>query len=846
MSGAPPDFDLSALDACDALLDEAAVHPLRQVRWTPPQLALLNCSGPWFQLRTGNQFGKAQPLDARVLTPHGWARMGGLREGDEVIAGDGSVTTVVGVYPQGVRPVLRLTFDDGATTRCCEEHLWVVKDREARTRKEHRRYGQWGVMQAGEIRRRWGDVPSAVQAVSIPTVGRNDHRDVPLPLDPYLLGVLLGDGCLRGRVGFTTDDGEVLGDVVGALPPGCAVEARGRYDYDIVGTERVGSHRVNPVLTAVRGLGLADKLSYDKRVPDAYLFAGTEQRIALLQGLMDTDGCINIGGAMDFCSVSEGLARDVQALVRSLGGKAVCSERARPTYTATDGMKREGARAWRVGVRLPGIDVFRIERKRERRLDPTSTSDDRILRSIVPDGEAECQCIAVAHPSHTYITDDYIVTHNTWAGCAEIIWRCLGKHPYKEVRKGPIEAWVICKSWSQSIAIQKKLWALLPKDEIAPDTAFTDKNGFAGVQKAVVFRNGSVIRIKTIGQDVLDLESATIHYVWIDEPLGDEGTFSALQMRLRRTGGHICITQTPATTGDLTWLREICVEGDAPLEVGKVRDLHFRMEPENFIPEGTSTPLLTEDGVPMDAAWIELEIAKTLPWQRGVRCHGEWEYAVTGQALEAFHRAKHVRDLRGRDRDLLPKTPVELSAGLDYGEDALRTCGVHVYTDLTGEYPRIFVMGEYAPREGTTIEMDAVGILGMLAETGDRWSDLDYAWADKRYEGRTSEKNARLLLSALAKRLGVTGELRPQVRVAKRGLKRDHFWPSVRWLHEAMIRPGHFVVDESCAWLIEALEKWDGTEKSPHKDVIDALRYALRHLWGPQPGAPGRVLRRMI
>lgn len=425
----------------------------------------------------------------------------------------------------------------------------------------------------------------------------------------------------------------------------------------------------------------------------------------------------------------------------------------------------------------------------------------------------------------------------TWVGAAEIIWRCEGSHPFKEVRQGPIEAWIVCKSWSQSIAIQKKVWTLLNKDTIDPDTTFNTKNGFAGVQKAVVFKNGSVIRFKTIGQDTLDLESATIHYVWIDEPLGDEGTFAALQARLRRTGGDICITMTPATTGDLSWLRKL-VDDKA------IADLHFRMEPQNFIPEGASEPLRTEDGIAMDAAWIEAEIAKTLSWARGVRCHGEWEYATTDRALEAFARARHVRDLRGRDAHLMPTGAVQLATGIDYGEDALRTCGVSLYIDTTGEHPRIFAMSEYVPQQGTTIEMDADGLIEMLGETGDRWSDLDYAWADKRYEGRTTKKSAKALEAALAKRMGITGELRPSVRVAKRGLKRDHFWASVRWLHEAMLRKDHFYVDASCVWLIEALEKWDGTEKHVGKDIIDALRYALRHLWGARNGAPSRVLRR--
>ena len=423
----------------------------------------------------------------------------------------------------------------------------------------------------------------------------------------------------------------------------------------------------------------------------------------------------------------------------------------------------------------------------------------------------------------------------TWAGAAEAIFRCIGRHPFREVRRGPIEAWVICSSWSQSIAIQGKIWELLPKDEIDPATAFDPKLGFRGTQKAVVFRNGSILRIKTAGQDALDLESATIHYAWIDEPLKHEGIWGALTSRIRRTGGDIGITMTPASAGNLDYLRELAEEG-------AIEDLHFRMEVQNFIPEGASEPLKTEDGVPMDQAWIDAEIAKTLPHQRAVRCHGEWEYAATDQALDAFDRRRHVVDIM--TAGVLPKV-VELAAGLDYGEDALRTCGVLVYLDTSGEFPRIFCMSEYAPKTPTTIDMDAEGLLHMLALRGDRWSDLDYVWADKRYTGRATVKNARVLREALAKRLKVTGELRPRIRVAKRGLQRGHFWPSVRWLHEAMIRPGHFYVDERCEWLIEALETWDGTEKHIAKDIIDALRYATRHLWGRSGGAPsGRIIRR--
>ena len=424
----------------------------------------------------------------------------------------------------------------------------------------------------------------------------------------------------------------------------------------------------------------------------------------------------------------------------------------------------------------------------------------------------------------------------TWVGAAEAHFHCLGRHPYKGVPAGPIEAWVLCHSWSQSVAIQKKLWQLAPHDELVPGQSFDPVNGFRGKSPALRYKNGSVLRIKTVGMDTMDLESATLHYIWIDEPLGNEAIFGALLLRLRRTGGRIVITMTPATTGDLTWLRERC-------ESGQITDLHFRMEPENFVPEGASKPLCTEDGRPMDAAWIEEEIANTPSYQRGVRCHGDWEFTATDKALEAFHRNRHVvPDMF--ESDVLPEHALEVCVGIDYGEDALRTCGVLVYVDTTSAHPRIFIMAEYAPEQGTTMDMDAAGLLGMLAATGDRWTDVDHVWADKKYEGRSTVKSARRLGTAIAKQLGTAGELKPSPRVAKRGLRNDHFWPSIRWLHEAMVRPGHFYVDGHCEHMIRSLETWDGRAKHPAKDIIDALRYALRHHWGKTQARAGRVLHR--
>ncbi len=420
----------------------------------------------------------------------------------------------------------------------------------------------------------------------------------------------------------------------------------------------------------------------------------------------------------------------------------------------------------------------------------------------------------------------------TWAGAADALWRCLGSHPYQDVRSPPIEVWVVCKSWSQSIAVQSKLWALCPKDAVTPDTAFSPKNGFKGVQRAIVFRNGSILRVKTVGQDTLDLASATIHYIWIDEPLGDAETFSELQMRLRRTAGSIGITMTPATTGDLAWLREL-------VEAQKATDLHYRMEAANFVPVGSARPLLDEAGTPMDAAWVADQIDRTLGWARPVRCHGEWEYGRVDAIFENFHTVNHViRDLT--TSDVRPRGELKLSIGVDYGEERLRTAAVLVGVDDSDPgMIRVYVLGEYAPDSATTIDMDAAAILEMVAAHGLRWSDLDYCYGDKRLQdarGRITRKSNGMLTRALEKAMRKRAGISPKFRGAKRGIGRGagSVWMGVRWLNDRMITPGCCFVDESAPRLIECIQKWRGGTAEEWKDQIDALRYALRPWIFPQ------------
>ncbi|RSN57675.1 ATP-dependent DNA helicase RecG [Streptomyces sp. WAC 04229] len=341
--------------------------------------------------------GKAQPLDSLVLTPSGFRRMGDLRTGDEVVVPDGEIASIDGVFPQGERDVWRLVLSDGSSVECDDEHLWIVG-----TSCGWHRGQAPKVMTTREIRLDTYNADGSSKwylPAATPVDLGGDHS---LPLDPYLFGLLLGDGSFRHTLRLSTIDDEIRDAVALSVAPGCLLTpVKGsRCDYTIQLAQRAGGVR-NPVIQALRDLGLWGETSHGKFVPDVFKNTSVKDRLALLQGLLDTDGTIHADGmSMSLCSASRRLADDVAWLVRSLGGRA----RVLP--------KKD---AFNVSVALPEEYVpFRLTRKAERvRTRPTYNTFRRGIRAVEYVGRKPVQCISVAHPSHAYVTDNFTVTHNT-------------------------------------------------------------------------------------------------------------------------------------------------------------------------------------------------------------------------------------------------------------------------------------------------------------------------------------------------------------------------------------------------------------------------------------------------
>ena len=363
--------------------------------------------------------GRCQPVATPVLTPDGLRPIGELRVGDLVIGSDGEPTPVIGVYPQGEKDIYRVTTQDGASTLASGDHLWAVAARGDRRRGKPLRVlttkEMIGNLRAAHCHRY--ELPLHSAPVCFP-----EQR---VPVNPYALGLLLGDGGVTGSSspGFTSVDFELV-RARQLLLPGTSVHPRGGADHRLRRATEPGEVMTleHSVTSIMRTLGLHGCRSCTKFVPDLYLHNSAEVRLAVLQGLLDTDGGLVARRGrtcrVQYSTTSPRLRDDVIFLVRSLGG--VACTRTRPVDGHKPGFAHGRAIHHRRGnhvvdIRLPeGIEPFRLERKRRGYHQAGGAGRPmRFIESIEPAGQAEAVCISVAAADSLYTTEDFLLTHNT-------------------------------------------------------------------------------------------------------------------------------------------------------------------------------------------------------------------------------------------------------------------------------------------------------------------------------------------------------------------------------------------------------------------------------------------------
>lgn len=296
--------------------------------------------------------GKAQPLDAPIKIPGGWTTMGEVKLGDTIIAWDGKPTIVNGVFPQGFKDIYRITFSDGRTAECCKDHLWKIYIGE--DNEEYKIINTKDLIKIKE---------SKIDKVYIPLIKPEQGDNIELPFDPYLLGTNLGKRGLFVRTSMFLINGE---------------QHKGKF------------------------------------IPDIYFNGSLTQRLNIIQGILDTNSEIIHNGTISFYSGNLQLANDIQKLIRSIGGIAVIT-RCDTSFICIEELKSKRI-VYQVSIKYSNPSELFTSSIKKNEVNYFKHYYNNIklrIDKIEKIGKKEAQCISIDHPDKLYVTNDYVVTHNT-------------------------------------------------------------------------------------------------------------------------------------------------------------------------------------------------------------------------------------------------------------------------------------------------------------------------------------------------------------------------------------------------------------------------------------------------
>ena len=430
----------------------------------PYQDKFVNDKTRFIYVTASNQVGKVVDNREWVITIEGWKRNGDLKEGDFVYSSKGKHTKILKIFPHENWKFYKITFDDGSFVHVGLEHLWICKTKRQRFCKtfKHNRgkkkglvyenpdYNQWVVKSTEEIIKSGGYTPDAKSnwsKVSIPVVEPIEFSKKKLLLDPYLLGLLIGDGCLANTVQMTTGDLEIL-QWLNDNCQGTIFRVENNHRMNITG--------IRPPL---KELGLFGTHSDTKFIPPDYLLSSIQQRKELLKGLMDTDGSVyGKYSTLEYCTVSEKLKNDFVELINSLGGIVNKVAEKKPFYYNKERKKIFGKKAYVIRFKIL-FNPFKLQRKRNRWVPVKKYRHERLIEKIEFSHVADGTCILADSKDHSYlITKNFVVTHNTFAICVK------GLHHALHVPNASVV--IVSKSEQQAVMVLDEIKWLMKRARI--------------------------------------------------------------------------------------------------------------------------------------------------------------------------------------------------------------------------------------------------------------------------------------------------------------------------------------------------------------------------------------------
>lgn len=366
--------------------------------------------------------GKAFTLDTNIVTPSGYKPIADIHVGDTVFDEQGNACSVLAEYNHESLNMYKITFTTGESITCCEDHLWPViynkgvwdADSKAYNPTEFREIRDVKWLVANDHYRKY-----CMRTLFCDPIKFTERKHI---IHPYVLGCLLGDGSLtQGGACITTCDDFIYDKIKQLLPETVKLSNyAGSINYGIVKKKNTG--RENIYIKELKRLGLYKHNSYDKFIPTEYLYDSIDNRLCLLQGLMDTDGTVakkiknrdSVSNATHFGTSSKQLANDFEFLIRSLGGYTHIRKFKPRYYNKKYEELRESSHShFSISVHMNNMpDVFSLPRKLER-VAERKFRIRRKFKSIEYVGKAPGKCITVDSPNHLYLADKCLVTHNT-------------------------------------------------------------------------------------------------------------------------------------------------------------------------------------------------------------------------------------------------------------------------------------------------------------------------------------------------------------------------------------------------------------------------------------------------
>lgn len=369
--------------------------------------------------------GKLEPYSRRIPTPDGYKLMGDLQIGDRIFGSNGKVIRVLDIYEHGEQDIYKITFSDGRYALCGKDHLWNVyypwmryKQVTVSTEimlKDYKKYSKY----LDNTGRDPYEYKYRIPLLSGPV----EYDPQPIPIDPYIIGAFIGNGCnTLEMLSISSGDDYVPRKIANIL--GFDIKMK-KQSYTYIFYYKDG----HMIKTKEFFKDLLDMIQYsrDKQIPIEYMYNSLDVRMELLRGLMDTDGSISYDDGrfnISYSSTSKHLLEQIQELIRGLGFIANIGSPDKRVEKYKEGYCSQ------VNIRVPNSfkqELFTHPKKHKLAVQASWRNDFRqpfrhlIVKNIEYYGKEESRCIRVSAPDELYLTEDFIVTHNTFMACYSAI-----------------------------------------------------------------------------------------------------------------------------------------------------------------------------------------------------------------------------------------------------------------------------------------------------------------------------------------------------------------------------------------------------------------------------------------